>query len=79
MMFSTPLTVQPWSTLHRRIPLLQHIVALSVASAVRTIPGYEVYIYWWCCHYILYYDCVNATALYNYIPIAHICRHCQCV
>ena len=44
MMFSTPLTVQPWSTLHRRIPLLQHIVALTVASAVRTIPGYEVYI-----------------------------------
>ena len=42
MMFSATLTVQPSSRLHGRLPLLQHIVALSVVSAIRTIPGYEV-------------------------------------
>jgi biotin--protein ligase len=41
MMFSATLTVQPSSRLHGRLPLLQHIVALSVVSAIRTIPGYE--------------------------------------
>lgn len=43
MMFSTALKVTPTSHLYRRMPLLQHIVALSVVSAIRTIPGYEVY------------------------------------
>ena len=42
MMFSTALTVQPQSRLHSRLSLLQHIVALSVVSAIRNIPGYEV-------------------------------------
>ena len=42
MMFSTVLTVQLWSRLFKKMSLLQHIVALSVVSAVRTIPGYEV-------------------------------------
>ena len=44
MMFSTVLDVQPWTHLFKKIPLLQHIVALSVVSAIRTIPGYEVYL-----------------------------------
>jgi len=42
-MFSTALKVTPTSHLYRRMPLLQHIVALSVVSAIRTIPEYEVY------------------------------------
>ena len=42
MMFSTIMTVKPQSRLHGKLPLLQHIVALSVVSAIRTIPGYEV-------------------------------------
>ena len=41
-MFSTALKFTPSSHLYRRMPLLQHIVALSVVSAIRTIPGYEV-------------------------------------
>ena len=42
MMFSTVLTVQPWSRLFKKMSLLQHIVALSMVSAVQTIPVYEV-------------------------------------
>ena len=42
MMFSTVLIVQPWSRLFKKMSLLQHIVALSMVSAVQTIPVYEV-------------------------------------
>ena len=42
MMFSVPLAVQPQSRLHGHLSLLQYIVALSVVSAIRTVPGYEV-------------------------------------
>ena len=41
-MFSTALKIHPSSRLYQKMPLLQHIVALSVVSAIRTISGYEV-------------------------------------
>ena len=41
-MFSLPLTVQPSSRLHNHLSLLQYMVALSVVTAIRTAPGYEV-------------------------------------
>ena len=44
MMFSAPLTIQPGSRLNGRLSLLQHIVALSVVTAICSIPGYEVFV-----------------------------------
>lgn len=42
LMFSTAIVVQPQSRLHGRLSLIQQIVAVSVVSAIRTVPGYEV-------------------------------------
>ena len=42
MMFSCPLALRPRSRLLAHLSLLQHIVALSVVTAIRTAPGYEV-------------------------------------
>ncbi|CAI8054505.1 Biotin--protein ligase [Geodia barretti] len=41
MMFSCPLALRPRSHLLAHLSLLQHIVALSVVTAIRTAPGYE--------------------------------------
>lgn len=42
MMFSISVAVQPQSRLHGRLSLIQQIVTVSVVSAIRTVPGYEV-------------------------------------
>lgn len=41
-MFSLQLHIPLKSTLGEKLPLLQHIVGLSVVSAVCAQPGYEV-------------------------------------
>lgn len=41
-MFTVGLQVELSSKLGRRIPFLQHLAALAVVEAVRTLPGYEV-------------------------------------
>lgn len=41
-MFTVGLQVELSSRLGRRIPFLQHLAALAVVEAVRTLPGYEV-------------------------------------
>lgn len=41
-MFTVGLQVELGSRLGRRIPFLQHLAALAVVEAVRTLPGYEV-------------------------------------
>ena len=66
-MFSTALKVTPTSHLYRRMPLLQHIVALSVVSAIRTIPGYEVY--------RLYVLIVQVLCVYGTRVTSHIFYH----
>ena len=42
MMFSFSLSIPSSSRLSRYSSILQHITSLSVVSAIRTIPGYEV-------------------------------------
>lgn len=42
MMFSCPLKYPLQSRLSKGASLIQHIVALSVVSAIRSTPGYEV-------------------------------------
>ena len=41
-MFTLAIQVELSSRLGQRIPFLQHLVALAVVEAVRTLPGYEV-------------------------------------
>ncbi|XP_035391464.1 biotin--protein ligase isoform X2 [Electrophorus electricus] len=40
-MFTLHLRVEVSSTLGRRVPFLQHLAALAMVEAVRTLPGYE--------------------------------------
>lgn len=42
-MFTVGLQVELSSRLGQRIPFLQHLAALAVVEAVRTLPGYEVF------------------------------------
>jgi biotin--protein ligase len=42
MMFSCPLKFPVLSNISKKASIIQHIVALSVVTAIRTIPGYEV-------------------------------------
>lgn len=42
LMFSLQLHVPMSSPLGQKIPLIQHLIAVSVVLAVRTLPGYEV-------------------------------------
>lgn len=44
-MFTVGLQVELSSRLGRRIPFLQHLAALAVVEAVRTLPGYEVFFF----------------------------------
>lgn len=41
-MFTLGVQVELSSRLGRRIPFLQHLAALAVVEAVRTLPGYQV-------------------------------------
>ena len=41
-MFSLPLNMPVSSRLAKRVSLVQHIMSLSVVSAIRTKKGYEV-------------------------------------
>lgn len=44
-MFTVGLQVELSSRLGQRIPFLQHLAALAVVEAVRTLPGYEVFFF----------------------------------
>lgn len=44
-MFTLSVQVELSSRLGQRIPFLQHLAALAVVEAVRTLPGYQVSIY----------------------------------
>lgn len=48
MMFSLPLHFPSSTRLSQQTSILQHIVALAIVSAIRTHPGYEVWVcvYW---------------------------------
>lgn len=41
-MFTVKVQIDLGSKLGQRIPFLQHLAALSVVEAVRTLPGYQV-------------------------------------
>ena len=41
-MFSLPLKVTPGSRLSQHLSIVQHLVALAVVTAVRSLPSYEV-------------------------------------
>lgn len=43
-MFSLQLHIPLMSPLGKRLSLLQHIIALSIVSAIRSQPGYEVFL-----------------------------------
>ncbi len=42
-MFTVRVQVELSSRLGQRIPFLQHLAALAVVEAVRTLPGYQVH------------------------------------
>lgn len=44
-MFSLQLHIPLMSPLGKRLSLLQHIIALSIVSAIRSQPGYEVFLF----------------------------------
>ena len=74
-MFSTALKFHPSSRLYHKMPLLQHIVALSVVSAIRTISGYEVGTLVCVCLCV----CVCVMCVSVCVMCVSVCVICVCV
>lgn len=75
-MFTLSVQVELSSRLGQRIPFLQHLAALAVVEAVRTLPGYQVLAYTHSCTSLLNVkiltDCISLHILSNLADILYI-------
>lgn len=78
-MFTLAVQVELNSALGRRIPFVQHLAALAVVEAVRTLPGYQVATQYsstssLLLHIIMLFVCIIYLQIYIYIYMLRVIK-----